>query len=252
MNILTNLFGRLAAFHRHAQQQQELLLQQKRERFLSVHNSDTPPTELLAPSPRQLRRRVALPFVYISLMLLYGAVFFGITIIPAFKALDVREIEMRNWLQTRTAKPPVDKRDARNQKLTREAAELDAESTQAYRNSMVFHVVICTAFFTMYPLLLIWLHFHILSLLRNGIVTRAEFVSRKSWGGSTRVSFTTTNGTPVETVPTILAIPVYVPVGAKLWALYSSRCPKRALVYRPDSGLAKLLRNTKSCTPSAR
>jgi hypothetical protein len=249
MNILTNLFGRLAAAHRRARQQRELLLQQKRERFLTVHNSDTAPPELLIPPPRRLHRHTAFAVIWVSLALLYGVVFLGKTVIPAFKTLEARELEMRNWVQRRTAKPPVNERDARNQKLAREAGELDAESVQALRRIMVLAAILLAAQLIVLPSLLMWLLLRILGQLRNGIVTRAELASRKPWGGSARVSFTTADGKPVETVQTI---PVYVPIGAKLWILYSPRCPKRTLVYRPDSALAKLLRNAKSCNPSSR
>ena len=249
MNILTNFSGRLAAAHRRARQQQKLLLQLKRERFLAVHNSDTAPPELLIPPPRRLHCHMAFAVTGVLLALLYGVVFFGKIVTPTFKALEAREFEMRDWVQKRTAKLPVNERDARYQKLAREAGELDAESVEALRRIMILAAILLAAQLIVLPSLLMWLFLRVLGLLRNGIVTRGEFVSRKPWVGSACVSFTTADGKPVETFQTI---PAYVPIGAKLWILYSPRCPKHVLVYGPDSGLAKLLRNTKSCNPSAR
>jgi hypothetical protein len=90
------------------------------------------------------------------------------------------------------------------------------------------------------PVALLWLFSRVCHLLRNGAVTRAELLSRRLWPSSdARLRFATAGGEQVEVTRTI---PLYVPIGTRLWVFYSRRNPKRSLVYFPCGEIAKLLR----------
>lgn len=209
-------------------------MQKKRERFLITHNADAPPPELLAPPPRRLRGTIVLAWVWVLLFLLFGIRFFEKTVVSSFKQVEAREVATREWIQKQTAKPPSSERDARNQRLVREVSETEAEAVRELRRIMGFAAIPIVLVTVIAPLLAIWFLIRIHRLLRSGIAVRAEMVSRKSWSGSAHLSFVTTDGRRVETTQTV---PVYVPIGAKLWVLYSQQRPKHALLYRPDAEL---------------
>jgi NADH:ubiquinone oxidoreductase subunit 5 (subunit L)/multisubunit Na+/H+ antiporter MnhA subunit len=230
MNILTNVFGR------RARQQRESFLEQKRERFLNVHKSDTPPSELLAPPPRQLRWTSAFLWICVLFLLFFGIRLFEQTVVGAFRRIDAREIETRGWVQKQTARPPSNEREANRQKLVNEVGSLETETAHQLRWTMLCVAIIFALPTIVFPVALFWLLLRIHHLLRNGTVTRAELVSHKRSSSSGRVSFIATDGRQVEVIRTV---PTYAPSGLKLWVLYSSWNPKHALVY--SSELAKLL-----------
>jgi hypothetical protein len=239
MNALKRFFNRLAAFSKLARQQREFLLQQKRERFLAVHNSDIAPPEMLAPSPRRMPHDVVFLLIWSSALLLCGFHLFGSSIIPAFRSVERREYETREWVQRLTAKPPANEHDEQNQKLAKELVNLEITSSREMRSVMVLGAAFFATAFVVFPLLLIWLFVEDSLVLRNGKVTRAELVSRKRWASSARLSFTTADGRQVAIVRTI---PSYVPIGTKLWVLYSQRSPKRVRLYNPNRNRTGLLR----------
>jgi hypothetical protein len=217
-----------------------LLLQQKRERFLNFHNSDTPPPYQPAQQPRRMHFDMALLFIWASLMLLCGLYFFGKTVIPALHSIGTRERETRAWVQKLTVKPSVGERDNRNQQLAKELIDLETESGRELRWTMALAAILFAPMLIGFPLLLIWLLLQTYYLLRSGTIVRGKLVSRRSWNTSARLSFITADGRQVETVP-IQRVPIYAPAGTKLWVLYSPRRPKYVLVYRPDGKLPKLL-----------
>jgi hypothetical protein len=228
VSALKGFFNRLAAFNKTARQQRELFPRQKRERFLAVHNSDVAPPEMFTPLRRRMHYETVFFLICSSALLLQGFCFFGKTVIPAFRSVGTREGEMREWVQKLTAKPPTSERDEQNQKLAGELVNLEVMSGRETRSVMV----LATAFFAMvffaFPLLLIWLFVQDYIVFRNSNVARAAFVSRKRWSSSGRISFATADGRQIGTVA---RVPSYVPIGTKLWVLYSQRSPKRALVY---------------------
>lgn len=239
MNVLTNLFGRLSAANARARQQRDSLLQQKRERFLNVHKSDTPPHELLASSPRRLSWTSVLVWIYLLLFLLVGVRFFERTVVGAFKQVEVREVETQHWIDKQAAESPRNDREVKRHRLLMEVSELEAETARQSRRTLFYASIPMALMTIILPVALLWLFLQIRHLLRNGRVIRAEFFSRKLWPSSAgRLRFATNDGKQVRIIRTV---PLSVPIGTKLWVLYAPGNPKRALVYYPDDIVAKLL-----------
>lgn len=236
MRALLDFVRRLAAADKRARAQ---LQQQRREQFLSVHNADTPPPELLTPPPRRMRHDTAFLCICASLMLACGFHLFIKTVIPAFRSVETREHKTREWAQRLTANPPASERDRHNQQLAKELVNLEITSGQEMRSVMVFTAVFLATVFVVFPLLLIWLFVQDYLVLRNGDVGRAELVSRKRWASSGRLSLTTADGRYVGIVRTV---PLYVPIGTKLWVLYSPRSPKHVVLCNPNRNHTGLLR----------
>jgi hypothetical protein len=156
----------------------------------------------------------------------------------SFQTIEARELETQNWVHKLTAKPPATEHDARYQRLAHEVGDLESRSARELRWITALAAIV-VAFGTMItPLLMICFFLQIHCLLRSGIVARAEVVSRKRWRSVARLSFTTTDGRQVET---LRGVTPWASVGMKVWILYSSRHPKRALVYSPDGDFSKLL-----------
>jgi hypothetical protein len=238
MNALKKFFNRLAAYNTAARQQRELSFQQRRERFRAIHNSHTPPPELLAPPPRRLRGH--LPLKAFSLMLVFaGFAFVNLNlIIRSFQTIETRELETRNWVQKLTDKVPVTERDARYQRLAHEVGDLESRSARELRWTTALAAIVVAFGIIIAPLLMICFFLQIHCLLRSGIVARAEVVSRKDWRSVARLSFTTTEGRQVET---LRGVSPWASTGMNVWILYSSRDPKRAWVYNSDGDFSKLL-----------
>jgi hypothetical protein len=236
MSALKKFFNRLTAYNMAARQERESLLQQKRERFRTAHNSNTPPPELLVSPPRRLRCNV--PIIWFSLMLVFGVFVFVKLIGGTFQAIETRELEARTWVQKLTAKPPVTERDARYQRLAQEVGDLESHSAQELRRIMASAAILVALYLVISPLLLICFFLQLHCLLRSGIVARAEVLPRKGWSTRKRLSFATIDGRQVVAVP---SIGPWASIGMNVWILYSPRNPKRVWVYHPDEGFSKLL-----------
>jgi hypothetical protein len=228
VKALTSIFGRLAAAYQRGQQQQELLMKQKHERFLTIHGADTPPPEMLAPPPRRLHRDIWLVWLGLLLWLSLGINTFEKDVITAFRRVEARELETRQWIQKLITKPPAGDRDAINQKLAMEVGETEAEVARQSRRIMLLAAVPFAFITVITPLLGIWLLLRSQHLLRSGIVAHAEVISRRRWTRSARLSFTAIDMRRFVVVKTL---PDYVPIGVKLWILYSPRNPKHVYVY---------------------
>jgi len=238
MSALKKFFNRLAAYNIVAGQQRKLPFQQRRERFRTVHNSNTPPPELIVSPPRRLRCNM--PLIGFSFMLVFAVfAFVNLNLIDrSFQTIETRELEARNWVQKLTAKPPVTERDVRYQRLAHEVDDLESRSAQEQRWLMAL-AAIPLALFTMITLLLMICFFlQIHCLLRSGIVARAEVVSHKRWRSVALLSFTTTDGRQVETLRSVTP---WASTGMNVWILYSSRHPTRVWVYNSDGEFSKLL-----------
>jgi hypothetical protein len=236
MNVLKNAFGRLSAANGWARQQRESFLRQKRERFLIVHNSDTPPLELLAPPPRRLRWASVFIWIYALFYLFFGIRLFEQTVVGVFWRVEARESETREWVQKLTARPPGNERDANRQRLAKEVGELETQTARQLRWTLFYASIPIALMTIVFPAVLLWFLPRIRHLLRGGTVTRAELASRNHWTSSARLSFVTADGRQVVVKRTV---PTYAPSGVKLWVLYSPRNPKHTLVY--SSEIAKLL-----------
>ena len=231
VNIVMNLVGRLLVADRHAREQREAILRQKRERFLDIQKSDTPPPELLAPPPRRLRRnelQIALLVVCASFAALWGIAIFAATVIPVFRSIATRERETQAWVQQLTAKPPVDMREARFQQHANEMSALERETARDLRRLTALAAIPLVMSFFVFPSLLIWLLLRRCYVLRNGVCARAELMSRKLWTSYARLSFATVEGKQFTAVQ---PIPAWVPIGAKLWVVYARRNPTNAVVF---------------------
>jgi hypothetical protein len=179
-----------------------------------------------------------LPWIYVLFVLFLGIRFFERTVVCAFRQIEAREVATREWVQKQTAKPPGSEREAKRHKLANEVGDLEAETARQLRRLMFLAAIPFALLTVITPLLVMWFFMRIHCLLRGGAIARAEVVSRKRWTSSARLSFLAADGRHVEVVHTI---PPYVPIGVKLWVLYSPRRPRRSLVYRPDAEIAKLL-----------
>jgi hypothetical protein len=237
VSALKDFLGRLATSIKAGGQQRESLFQQRRKRFLSIHDSVTSPPQLLVLPPRRLRWTSVFVWIYLLLFLFVGVRFFERTVVAAFRQVEAREVETRQWVEKRTAESPHNDREVNRHRLLMEVSELEAETARKSRWTL-FYLSIPMALATIVlPMALLWFFLRIRHLLLNGTVTRAEFLSRRLWPSSAgRLRLVTNDGTQVEVIRTV---PLSVPVGTTLWVLYSPRNPKHILVYSRE--IAKLL-----------
>jgi hypothetical protein len=245
VGALKDFCSHLAASIKADLQQRDGLSQQRRERFLSIHNSPTAPSELLVLPPRRLPE---LQFLGNAFMVLLSFLYFCVVTVPAcliiissFRSINAREVEVHQWVRGITSKTPTNARDAQYQQAAKDIGELETSTASVSRWTTATAAIFVVPF-ALLTLIgpLFWTRYLLRTrhLLRYGLVAHAEVMSRKSRTPSARLSFVTAAG---EQVSVIHDVPVYVPIGAKLWALYSPQNPRCTLVWHPSRELAKLL-----------
>ena len=193
MNRLTDFFRRLRGAH----PQRELLVRHKRERFWSIHNSETPPSALV---PRRARYQALFFFIWALFMLLFGLHTLGKTIVPAFHSVAARERETKAWVQKLAAQPQGSETYKRNQLIAQQVMDLETQSARASWWTMMFAAALFAPMVIVFPLILIWIVPKNYHLLRRGSVGRAEVMSRNRWSSTAKLCFVTGAGKRIETI----------------------------------------------------